>query len=107
MTGSKQHKQLCYTIKQQLSREISIEKVRTAEKFKNKNEDTTSKPASKINLFNQKPNNAQQKQQQQQALPASPTIKVASSLMELMSHREFKPNAKKQMFKVKNLKFFP
>ncbi len=100
MTGLKQHKQLCYTIKQQLSREISIEKVRTAEKFKNKNESGSSGGANnKPSMFNQK----QQKQVAAQPLPSSPTVKAATSLMELMSHREIKPNVKKQMFKVSSI----
>lgn len=104
MTGLKQHKQLCYTIKQQLSREIALEKVKTAEKFKTKNDTTTSntnnKSTLKMNMFNQKTTASVSSIP---STPSSPTIKVATSIAELMSHREIKPNAKKQMFKDSNM----
>jgi hypothetical protein len=105
MTGLKQHKQLCYTIKQQLSREVALEKVKTAEKFKTKNENTTgsnnnNKSTLKFNPFNQKTTASVSSIP---STPSSPTIKAAMSIAELMSHREIKPNAKKQMFKDSNM----
>lgn len=39
LSGMKQHKQLGYVIKQQLAREITLEKVKLADKFKNKDND--------------------------------------------------------------------
>ncbi len=115
MSGLKQHKQLCYTIKQQLSRELAIEKVRNAEKFKSKNDTNSgnekSASSSAAKMFNQKnisvdtttTTSAAKHSASNSSQPSSPTVKTATTLMELMSHRtEIKPNVKKQMFKVIN-----
>jgi chromosome transmission fidelity protein 18 len=51
LKGLKQHKQICYIIKQQMSRELTVEKLKLAELSKCKNDTTATGNGAKSNLF--------------------------------------------------------